>query len=210
MANTRIILEEANSPINGPLTVVRDLAWGTYIKGGGLPQSGGLAKEIWEKSLREVKKQMPEVKSMLVLGFGGGGISNIAKKLWPTSKVFGVDIDPVMVDLGKKYLKWERKGVNVEVGDASEYLRKMTLQGKKFDLVCVDMYVGSSVPDKFNTHDFVKIVKQVVGEKGLAVFNRLYGPEDRVIAHSFAKVLESEFAKVDAVYPEANVMYLCK
>ena len=49
------ILEEVESLINGKLAVVRDLAWGTYIKGGGLTQSGGVAEKVWKTSLKEVK-----------------------------------------------------------------------------------------------------------------------------------------------------------
>ena len=48
------ILEEIDSPINGQLTVVRDLAWGVHIKGGGLTQSGGVAKLVWLASLKEI------------------------------------------------------------------------------------------------------------------------------------------------------------
>ena len=60
------ILEEVDSPINGRLTVVQDLAWGVYIKAGGLTQSGGVAKKVWETTLKRIKNQE-------LFDFGVGG-----------------------------------------------------------------------------------------------------------------------------------------
>ena len=54
----RKILEEAESPINGKLTVIRDLAWGIHIQDeNGLTQSGGVAENIWKTPLNKIKKQ---------------------------------------------------------------------------------------------------------------------------------------------------------
>ena len=49
------VLEEIESPINGKLQVIRDLAWGTYVVGGGLTQSGGILEKIWNNTLKEIQ-----------------------------------------------------------------------------------------------------------------------------------------------------------
>lgn len=226
------VLEEADSPINGKLTVIREFVWGTYITAGGLPQSGGLAKQIWERSLKKVQlmKKSDLPKTVLVLGFAGGGIAHIAHNYWPDSKVYGVDIDPLMIDLGKKYLHWEKTGARVWVQDADSFIDEVAngkaLSGKyvknshlsdssnvlpeTYDLVCVDMYVGDGVPERFNTLSFVKKVNKIVSKNGMAVFNRLYGPQNRELAEKFHETLDKVYPKITVVYPEANVMFLCE
>lgn len=227
----RKILEEATSPINGALSVVREIGWGVYIKGGGLPQSGGLAKKIWEKSLKRVKQSTiyHSPNTVLVLGFGGGGIAHIARGLWPKCKVYGVDIDSVIVDLGRKYLDWEDTGAKVWLQDAEEFIKDVLTTGKprgkltskslstnrhlsttKFDLVCVDMYVGAGVPKRFNTTGFVKKVKKLLNKGGVAVFNRLYGKNNKEEATDFKKKLKKVFPEITTVYPAANIMFLCR
>ena len=199
----RITLEKRKSEYNGPLTVVKDIFYGTYIIGGGLPQSGGLAEIIWRNSLRKIKDR--DIKSVLILGLGGGGIAKIARKNWPECKIAGVDIDPVIVDLGKKYLKLDEQNVEIKIQDVNKF--KTT---KKFDLVCVDTYQGDQFPTEFASEEFAKRVKSYLTKNGIAVFNRLYGPEDRKLAHAHEKELEKVFASVERNYPEANVMFLCK
>ena len=226
----RKILAEVDSPVNGKITVVKELAWGTYIKVGGLPQSGGLAKTIWETSLKVVKKTTKKnpPQSVLVLGFAGGGIAQISRDYWPECEIYGVDIDPLMVDLGRQYLKWEETGAKVWIQDATEFISEVISTGKptgefvsgslpsnyqlpatKFDLICVDMYVGDGVPKKFNTVKFVKSVKKLIADDGMAVFNRLYGSGNEELASEFNKTLEKVFPNIKIVYPDANVMFLC-
>src|SRR3990172_2235063 len=137
------VLEEVESPINGKLTVVRDLAWGTYIKGGGLTQSGGVAEKVWRSSLNKVKGEAHVVKECLILGLGGGGIAKIVRKNWPQTKIVGVDIDPIIVDLGKKYLGLDKLDVEIVIQDARDYITNNSklskalpyrLRTKNFDL----------------------------------------------------------------------------
>lgn len=80
MKGTRLIdflngvteIEDVESVYNGRVSVVRDLAWGTYIKAGGLTQSGGVAKKVWKTALKKVKNQMPDVRSSFIWGLEGG------------------------------------------------------------------------------------------------------------------------------------------
>ena len=204
------VLEEVESPINGKLTVVRDLAWGTYIKGGGLTQSGGVAEKVWRTSLNKVKGERQEVKECLILGLGGGGIAKIVRKNWPEAKIVGVDVDSIIVGLGKKYLGLDKLDVNIVIQDAfnffTEHRRPKT---EHFDLICVDMYVGDRVPEKFETEDYIHLVGRLLAKDGVVVFNRLYYAEKRKEAEEFHRKLIHIFKKVRPVYPEANVMYVC-
>lgn len=204
----KIILEERNSKHNGKLTVVKDLLFGTYIVGGGLPQSGGLAEKIWRMSLGEVKKIKPHMEGALIVGLGGGGIAGVLRKNYPKINIVGVDIDRAMVDLGKKYLKLDAQNVDIYIQDAEEFINNEIRKKHKYDLVCFDTYVGDSFPERFTQAKFVTKIKKILSADGLAVFNRLYGPEDRAAAHKFSRTLEKAFRQVDAVYPVANVMYI--
>ncbi len=197
-------LEERHSPINGRLIVKKDLAWGTYIKAGGLTQSGGIAKKVWDSSLRKINKS--EINKCLILGLGGGGMVKIIKKYWPQTKITGVEIDPIMVDLGKKYLGLKETGVKIVIEDAHRFIER---EKEKYDLILVDIYVGDKIPGEFETEKFIKIIKKLLGKNGIIVFNRLYYDEKRKEALKFGKRLEKEFSKVIPVYPEANVMFVC-
>lgn len=204
------VLEEVTSQANGKITVVKSLAFGTYFQVGGLTQSGGIIKNIWNKSLRDVHRTKGKVQNVLVLGLGGGSIVGVIKKYWPDSRVTAVDIDPVIVKLGIKYLGLSDKSIKIHIRDAEKFLKDSRLKTKdKFDLICIDLYVGDEYPKKFETKNYIQLVRRNLAIGGIAVFNRLYYGEKRPQSVKFGNMLEKVFDKVDVVYPEANVMYVC-
>lgn len=204
LSGTRV-LEEIVSPINGKIKVVRDLVWGTHVVVKGLTQSGGIARDVWKLPLKKIKTK--KIKDCLILGLGAGGIVSLVKKYWLGVKIIGVEIDPVMVKMGKKYFHLE--GVDIKVGDAKKYVEGS--KGKvKFDLILVDTYLGDRYPEKLEDKKYLMGIRGLLAKKGVVVFNRLYSGKNRSLATKFLKKLESVFPKVEAVYPEANVMYLCR
>jgi len=214
------ILEEIESPINSKLTVVRDLAWGVHITSQGLTQSGGIVYEVWRSTLRKVHSlpALPSgrsfvVRRCLILGLGGGSAAKLVRKFWPKAKITGVEIDQIMIDMGKKYLELEELNVKIIVADAFKFLkipvRPHVPIRDRYDLVLVDLYVGDQVPRNFETYKFLRSLRDSLTESGLAVFNRLYFGEKRTEAVKFGEKLEKIFPKVEIFYPQANTMLIC-
>lgn len=203
------ILEEVESPINGKLTVIRDLAWGVHIKAGGITQSGGVAEKVWHSSLKEVKKVKSKVKKCLILGLGSGGAAKAVKRYWSEMTITGVEIDQMMVDLGEKYMGLKEGEVKVVIEDAMKFVRRQTKKMEKYDLILVDMYIGDTIPEKFATPIFYNLTKELLENKGVVVINRLYYDEKRKIADKTHQDLKKIFSEVIAVFPEANVMFVC-
>jgi len=135
------ILEEVTSPINGKVSVVKSLGLGTYIQVENLTQSGGVVYDVWRDTLKEIKNLKLEIKNCLILGLGGGSAATLVQKYWPNSKITGVDIDPIMVEMGKKYMGLT--GVEAIIEDAEKFLLTISRQPStiKYDLVLVDTYL---------------------------------------------------------------------
>jgi spermidine synthase len=170
-----------------------------------------MAKKVWKTSLKRVRSQGLKVRKCLILGLGGGSIVKLVDKLWPKASVVGVDIDPIIVELGKRYLGLEESRIEVVINDACEFIKDQVSKTKrqKCDLICVDLYVGDTYPAKFETNWFLGSIKSLLSENGIAIFNRLYYDEKKKLADQFENKLRKVFAKTERVYPEANVMFLC-
>ncbi|HJY98939.1 MAG TPA: methyltransferase domain-containing protein [Patescibacteria group bacterium] len=193
------VLEERESKHNGHIKVSRSLGMGTYIQAEGLTQSGGVVGVIWKPTIKKIKSMGIDINTCLILGMGGGTAAKYVRLFWPKVKITGVDIDPVMIDLGKKYLGLSEIGVKIVIGDAYNF------DPKGYDLVIVDIYKGEEFPEKFATENFLS----KFGKNKLVVFNRTYYGEKRPEAVRFGKILEKNFKNVEYFYPEANVMFLC-
>lgn len=203
------ILEKVKSKYNGEIIVVRDFTFGTYIKVNGLTQSGNLIKEIWITTIKKTKLNKSDIKTGLLLGLGGGSVVHVWKNFWPEIKISAVDIDEKMVEMGKKHMKLDTKDIKIIISDAQNSAKNFKAKNIKFDLIGVDLYCGDNYPEKFESEKFPKLLKSLLSDNGVIIFNRLYYGDKRAKSAKFGKMLEKIFTKVIVVYPEANVMFVC-
>lgn len=200
------ILEERKSKFNGNLRVVRTWGMGTYIQSDGLTQSGGIVESIWKSTLKHVAYSIkPDVKSVLILGLGGGTVAKLISKKYPNTKITGIDIDPLIIELGRKYLKLDDADVKIIVGDASN----ISNLPKSFDLIIVDLYNGDQFPKEFETENYIHLVSSLLTSRGVAIFNRLYYKDKKLKAEKFGKKLKKVFKKVESFHPVSNIMFIC-
>lgn len=203
------ILEERKSKYNGNLRVVKTLGIGTYIQSEGLTQSGGIVEAIWKQTLKQIPNSKLQITNCLILGLGGGTVAKLIRKKYPDVKITGVEIDPTMVELGKKYLNLDKTGVDIKITDAKKFLAKHPPLITKYDLIVVDLYNGDKFPKRFGEKNYIHLVGFHLSRLGFVIFNRLYYGEKRPQAIRFGKILEKSFSKVKYFYPEANIMFIC-
>ena len=199
MLGTRI-LEERKSKYNGNLRVVRSWGMGTYIQAGGLTQSGGIVGTIWKPTLQKLRTKNVEIKTCLILGLGAGTAAKYIRLFWPQAKITGVDVDPVIVDLGRKYLGLDEVKIDIKIRDAYDFA-----PAYGWDLIIVDLYNGDKFPEKFETEKFLrKLIKNKI-----VVFNRLYYKGKKEEAEKFGEKLQKHFSEVEYFRPDANMMFIC-
>lgn len=200
------ILEEKTSKYNGNLKVVRTFGMGTYIQSNSLTQSGGIVEAIWKQTIRKIYSQKKDIDKILILGYGGGTIGQLVTKIWPKANIIGIDIDPMIVELGEKYIGLKNDNTKVIIGDAFDWVKNVS---EKYDLIFVDLYRGDKFPEKFKSLEFVNTIKKGLSGNGMVVFNRLYYGDKRPETVKFGNNLQKHFSKVTWFYPEANLMFLC-
>lgn len=195
------ILEEHQSKFSGPVKVVS--SWGDkYIATGILTQSGGLVKEVWEGVL---KKYGREDKTWLILGLAGGTIAKIISDRLRPQKIVGVEIDPLMIELGKKYLDLNKiPGLEIILADTKSYMQRAT---GHFDFILVDMYLGDKLPDFVYDPKFLNKLGQL-GE--LVIFNHLfYDADKKSKAGELVNNLKQIFTEVTLVRKLTNLLIIC-
>lgn len=203
-------LEERKSKYNGNLRVVKTIGMGAYIQSNGLTQSGGIVETIWRQTLPKIQDSRFKIHTVLILGLGGGTVAKLIRKKWPDAKITGVEIDPAMIELGKKYLRLSDE-MEIKIGDAFKFLSQISVSNlkSKYDLIVVDLYNGDEFPKQFEAENYIHLVRLHLSRPGIAIFNRLYYGDKRPAAVKFGRALEKVFSKVEWFYPEANLMFLC-
>ncbi len=125
----------------------------------GLIESGRLLRQIWHTGISKLVPKKETIKTILVLGVGGGSNVRLISKLYPQAKITAVEIDPQMVEIAKTYFGLSKiKNLNLITADAIKYVQD--LEKQTYDLVLVDCFVGKNIPDNVQDLGFLKKLKQ--------------------------------------------------
>jgi spermidine synthase len=111
----------------------------------------------------------PEPKRVLVIGLGGGAVT---KRYWhdyPDVMVDSVEIDPVVVDVAKRYFGLpDDPRLRVFAQDGRRYVQTTS---ERYDIVVIDAYYADSLPFHLTTQEFFKEVKAKMAPGGVVVYN---------------------------------------
>ena len=155
------------SEINGPISCTRLLGqWSVMCGGNG--QANAYLNGLWRQAFTRLPEDL-NVKRILMLGFGPGETLRLYAKRFPQASMTVVELDPVMVDLAKRFGHLQGKRVpEIRIGDAREIVP--TLQGQ-YDLVILDMFNGLKVAEPAKDLAFIQEVLRRLRPHGAILYN---------------------------------------
>jgi len=158
-------------------------------------QSGNMVKQLFSQMLKKFHLQhQPYIKRILVLGLGGGSVVELLNKTYPEAEITAIEIDPMMVQAGRKYLQLGKsRRLKIIFADVFKLPRSKI----KYDLVIVDLFRGEETPAQLGEPSFLRYLKSLTTEQGCIVFNRLYFQKHIFEANQFLNKLEGIFQHVD-------------
>ena len=133
----------------------------------------------------------PEPRHAMMIGLGGGTISNVLTELYPKLTIDLVEIDEAVVRVARDYFDFrESANTNVFIQDGRVFTRRAKIQGKKYDLIILDAYTGDYIPEHLMTQEFLKDVHDLLTPDGIVVANtfaisKLYDHESQTYASVF-------------------------
>ena len=199
------VLEKINSHINGQIEVIK-FAGKKRITVGGLIQSGGMVGLIWQKAIKAIRQPLT-VNHCLILGLGGGTAANLINQSFPKAKITGVEIDKVMIELGKKYFNLSKiKNLKIINQDAIKFINKQQTAQNYYSLIMVDLYLGDKIPQKSTTVDFLTKLKKALNPKGTVIFNRLFYRQHKKETEKFINKLAKIFPKIKLIKAYSNLL----
>jgi spermidine synthase len=198
------MVELRQSPVNGEISVQKYLGKVSVVVGN-LTQSGGLVREIWKKGIEHLNRhhfEGTQPKRLLVMGLGAGSLIGEIARVWPETDITAVELDPVMVQLGKDYFGLDSiKNLEIVVGDAIEWLET---NQHGFEVILVDMYLGKETPAALERKKFLELVQSRLTENGMVVFNRLKTNDLKGSTEEFLRKLGDVFNEVHRIGTPAN------
>src|SRR5258706_4040565 len=141
------VIARFSTPYNRDIRILEEK--GKYkLLVNGSRQSGPYIQKLWQHAFTTFGIiPSPDVRSILVLGVGGGTVIHLLHTLYSHAEITGVDIDAQMINIGKKYFGLsDIPGVALIQSDAKVFVSKARKDKKKWDMVVVDIFVGPTIP----------------------------------------------------------------
>jgi predicted membrane-bound spermidine synthase len=136
------------------------------------------------------------VKSMAIVGLAAGTTAHQAFKVYPDIEIDGIEIDPDIVDAGRKFFDMNDPRLNVIIQDGRWALDK---SANRYQIISVDAYRPPYIPWHLTTREFFQIVHEHLTADGVMVINVGRSGDDR-------RLIETLGSTIQSVFPGVHVM----
>jgi spermidine synthase len=192
------VIDEAHSPYNHIVIAENDevrtmyfVVDGTYYIESRLDRRRPLALDLdYTRTMMAGFLVRPKVERLLMIGFGGGTLSNYLFRHFPGLEVDAVDIDGEVIRLARKHF---------EVPDDPRY-RTHAADGRlfversgerKWDMIILDAFRGVFVPFHLKTREYYELLRSHMRDDAVVVAN----------LHNATPMYPHDRVTFDAVFP---------
>ena len=141
----------------------------------------------------------PDIKNILLIGFGTGKIVNDWEKLFDNlESIDVVDIEENIFDIAADYFEFKKSdSINFFLQDGLVFLRE---NNKKYDLIVTDVASDDGIDDRFLSDDYFKLIKKSLTPNGVFVSNLCSSADltckENTFFHSILDTYHSYFKQV--------------
>jgi spermidine synthase len=133
-------------------------------------------------------------KTMLVIGNAGGTTARAFGKLYPDVQIDGVEIDPKVTEVGRRYFGLEDNSrLHVITADGRPYLASTE---KRYDIIAIDAYHQPYIPFYLATEEFFELVRDHLNPGGAVALNVATVPGDERLSDALGTTMLAEFPSV--------------
>ncbi len=145
-------------------------------------------------SFRPAQAAEPEPRNVAILGLAGGTAARqYTAAFGDQVQITGVEIDPDILDVGRRYFHLTEPNVHPVVADARYWL---DTQAQKYDVIVLDAYRQPYIPFHLTTREFFSEVRDHLSPGGVAVVNAGRTSTDYRLVDAIASTMAAVYPSV--------------
>jgi predicted membrane-bound spermidine synthase len=133
------------------------------------------------------------ITSAAIVGLAAGTTSRELFAVFPNIVVDGIEIDPLIVEVGNQFFAMENEKLNVIVQDGRWALET---SHRQYNIISVDAYRPPYIPWHMTTVEFFQVVYDHLDEDGVMVINVGRAPTDRRLVNTLAATIQTVFPTI--------------
>ncbi|KAI8779458.1 methyltransferase-like protein 13 [Biomphalaria glabrata] len=146
----------------------------------------------------------------VLIGLGGGAFPSFVHQVYPEISLDCVELDPTVADVAQTWFELTLDArLRVHIADGSQFLRELSTQGEKRDVIFVDVdskdhSVGLSCPPlAFVEVDFLQTISSLLSDTGVFVLN--LASRDESIKTDILNRIQSIFTSCACLHLEEDI-----
>ena len=134
---------------------------------------------------------------VLIVGLGAGTSAQQITQAYGPLEIDGVEIDPAIVDFGRRYFDMDEPNLKVHVTDGRAFLAGVR---DRYDWAVLDAYQGSDIPFHLVTAEFFQELRARMQEGGVLAINLAWWrPGQEELLRRLAASVRIAFPRVYAI-----------
>ena len=134
-----------------------------------------------------------QVHRLAIIGLAGGTIAREFTAAYGSIPIDGVEIDPDIVAVGRKYFDMNEPNLSVDVADGRTFMR---VTKHSYDVVVVDAFQQPYIPFELTTKEFFQEIRDHLSANGVLCLNTAHTGTDYQLVDAFVNTLYTVFPSV--------------
>ncbi|RIK43791.1 MAG: spermine synthase [Chloroflexi bacterium] len=152
----------------------------------------GVGGGEWTDSL------LPTPYSLLIIGLAGGTVSSLYSEIYGPVPITGVELDPQIIEVGRRFFELERPNVTPIAADGRRWLMQQPPTAR-WQVIAVDAYRPPYIPFHLATVEFFALVRNHLTEDGVVAINVGRTAQNFDLVDTLAATLAQLFPTVYAI-----------
>ncbi len=131
-----------------------------------------------------------------IIGLAAGTIAHQFTKVYGPVPIDGVEIDPAIVNVGRKYFDMNEANLHVYVQDGRTFLDTTSA---RYDLVAIDAFQQPYIPFQLTTREFFTTIRSHLSSTGVVVLNTAHTTHDYRLVQAFINTMSQVFPSVSTL-----------
>jgi spermidine synthase len=128
-----------------------------------------------------------------IIGLAGGTIAHQFTQVYGPVPVDGVEIDPAILAVGRKYFNMNEPNLHVYIQDGRTFIETTHAQ---YDLVAIDAFQQPYIPFQLTTREFFTAIRSHLSSTGVVAINTGHTATDFRLVQAFVNTMSQVFPSV--------------
>ncbi len=148
-----------------------------------------------------------QVESLAIVGLAAGTAAGQYTEIYGPIPIEGYEIDPVIIDVGRKYFGMTETNLSALAVDGRWGLAHSR---RTFSVIAIDAYRPPYIPPHLTTLEFFQTVRDRLAPDGVVTINVARLPDDRRLIEGLAATMQAVFPNVyvtDVPYSMNSILF---